>query len=146
LLSALREFVLVGEAQEPGNNLPQIDDPRFGIATARKSRTVRRTWLDTFDWRLFRAGLTLELIAGRGTAELVLTGRDGELVASEPGGAANGSLPIRWPSLIDQLPPGPLRDRLERLARRLRFRCTDILVWDTGQAVVTWRRNPGASI
>ena len=112
MLSVLREFVLVGEPQEPGNNLPQIDDPRFGIATTSKSRTVRRTWLDTFDWRLFRAGLTLELLAGRGTAELVLTGRDGELVATEPTGTGNGSRPIRWPSRLDQLPPGPLRECL----------------------------------
>jgi CHAD domain-containing protein len=112
LLSALREFVLVGEAQEPGNNLPQIDDPRFGIATTSKSRTVRRTWLDTFDWRLFRAGLTLELLASRGTAELVLTGRDGERVATEPTSTGNGSRPIRWPSRIDKLPAGPLRERL----------------------------------
>jgi CHAD domain-containing protein len=112
LLSALREFVLVGEPQEPGNNLPQIDDPRFGIATTSKSRTVRRTWLDTFDWRLFRAGLTLELLTGRGTAELVLTGRDGELVATEPIGTGNGSRPIRWPSRLDHLPPGPLRECL----------------------------------
>ena len=29
-----------------------------------------------------------------------------------------------------------MRDRLERLARRLGFRCTDILVWDTGHVVV----------
>jgi CHAD domain-containing protein len=112
LLSALREFVLVGEAQEPGDNLPQIDDPRFGIATTSKSRTVRRTWLDTFDWRLFRAGLTLELLAGRGTAELVLTGRDGELVATEPTGTGNGSSPIRWPGRLDRLPAGPLRECL----------------------------------
>lgn len=112
LLSALREFVLVGAAQEPGNSLPQIDDPRFGIATAHKSRTVRRTWLDTFDWRLFRAGLTLELLTSRGTAELVLTGRDGELVATEPTGTSNGSRPIRWPSRVDQLPAGPLREHL----------------------------------
>ncbi len=29
------------------------------------------------------------------------------------------------------LPPGPLRDRLEAAARRLRFRYTDLLVWNT---------------
>jgi Zn-dependent protease with chaperone function len=29
------------------------------------------------------------------------------------------------------LPAGPLRDRLEASARRLRFRCGDILLWDT---------------
>jgi CHAD domain-containing protein len=114
LLSALREFVLVGEAQEPGNGLPRLDDSRFGVASAHKSRTVRRTWLDTFDWRLFRAGLTLELLVGRGTAELVLTGRDGELVATEATGPgnSNGSRPLRWPGRLDQLPAGPLREHL----------------------------------
>ncbi len=29
------------------------------------------------------------------------------------------------------LPPGPTRDRLEALARRLHFRCTDFLLWPT---------------
>jgi CHAD domain-containing protein len=108
LLTALREFVLVSESGAPGQEIPRIDDPRFGIASGSKSRTVRRTWLDTFDWRLFRAGLTLELMAGRGTAELVLTGRDGERVVSTPTGDAR----IRWPCLIDQLPVGPLREQL----------------------------------
>ena len=41
---------------------------------------------------------------------------------------------LAWPTR--PLPPGPLRDRLERLARRFGFRCTDILVWDTGHVVV----------
>jgi Zn-dependent protease with chaperone function len=29
------------------------------------------------------------------------------------------------------LPPGPMRDRLERCARRLHFRCSNILLWNT---------------
>ena len=41
---------------------------------------------------------------------------------------------LSWPTR--PLPAGPLRDRLERVAARFRFRCTDILVWDTGGAVV----------
>ncbi|CAN5733240.1 hypothetical protein BH23PLA1_BH23PLA1_07300 [soil metagenome] len=41
---------------------------------------------------------------------------------------------LSWPAR--SLPPGPLRDRLERLSSRLGFRCTDILVWDTGGAIV----------
>lgn len=41
---------------------------------------------------------------------------------------------LAWPSR--PLPPGPLRDRLERLASRFGFRCTDILVQDTGLSVV----------
>ena len=41
---------------------------------------------------------------------------------------------LAWPSR--PLPRGPLRDRLERLASRFGFRCTDILVQDTGLSVV----------
>ncbi len=41
---------------------------------------------------------------------------------------------LSWPT--NPLPPGPLRDRLERLAARFGFRCTDILVWDTDGLVV----------
>jgi STE24 endopeptidase len=41
---------------------------------------------------------------------------------------------LAWPTR--RLQTGPLRNRLERLAGRLGFRCTDILVWDTGQVVV----------
>ena len=41
---------------------------------------------------------------------------------------------LSWPTR--SLPPGPLRDRLERVARRFGFRCTDILVWDTDGALV----------
>jgi STE24 endopeptidase len=41
---------------------------------------------------------------------------------------------LAWPTR--PLAPGPLRDRLEHLARRHGFRCTDILVWDTGHVLV----------
>src|SRR5690348_17959633 len=80
--------------------------PRFSVLPGR-SRTVRRTWLDTFDWRLHRAGLTLEHIAGRGPAELVLQGAAGERITA----AANGA---HWPAPAGALPDGPLPDRLAR--------------------------------
>src|SRR4029077_1449988 len=32
---------------------------------------------------------------------------------------------------LKPLPPGPTRDRLERCAVRLRFRCSNILLWNT---------------
>jgi Zn-dependent protease with chaperone function len=32
---------------------------------------------------------------------------------------------------LKPMPPGPLRDRLEASARRLRFRCSNILLWNT---------------
>lgn len=40
---------------------------------------------------------------------------------------------LAWPTR--PLPAGPLRSRLERLAGRLGFRYTDILIWDTGHTV-----------
>ncbi len=111
--NSLREFMLVGDATA---DIPQIADGRFGFADGGKTRTLRRTWLDTFDWRLFLAGLTLELRAGRGTAELILTGRDGELIAAERTGAQSAPRASewqpRWPCTADGLPLGPLREHL----------------------------------
>ena len=132
MLTDVREFVLLGDPPGANGDVPRIDDPRFSMAAAGKSSTVRRTWIDTFDWRLFRAGLTLELLVGRGTSELVVTGRDGELVATEltappttGRAAANGRSSargdgsgqlaerrVRWPSLVQDLPVGALRERL----------------------------------
>jgi CHAD domain-containing protein len=115
LLNAVREvveFVLAPGEGSPSDRLPQISDPRFCVATAGRARTVRRIWLDTFDWRLFRAGLTLECLSARGSTELVLTARDGELVAAEdtiPAGR------LRWPARIEQLPLGPLREQLSQV-------------------------------
>ncbi len=108
--TALREFVL------DGGGLPESDadlvalGPRLRWRGGGRARTIRRTWLDTFDWRLYRAGLTLELATGRGTAGLTLTGRDGAVVAAQPAGPA-GSRP-RWPAALGALPVGPLRERL----------------------------------
>jgi CHAD domain-containing protein len=94
-------------------------DSGYVLEAGARRTTVRRTWLDTFDWRLYRAGLTLEQVTGRGTAELRLTGRDGTLLAAErlrP--AARGSqdgqggrVP-RWPALLAAVPPGPLAEEL----------------------------------
>jgi CHAD domain-containing protein len=118
LLNAVREFVLVqgDDAPTPDGRalqlaLPPLADPRFRLVSGAPSQRLRRTWLDTFDWRLFRAGLTLELSADRRAAELVLTGRDGELVALEP-----VTEPFRWPCLIEELPAGPLSAHLAPVA------------------------------
>ena len=111
LLTAAREFVLADGAPASADGLPPLEDPRFGVAGQGRSRALRRVWLDTFDWRLFRAGLTMEHQSGRGTAELLLTGRDGEIAAAHQ---APGRL--RWPCLIDDLPAGPLREHLTPVA------------------------------
>ena len=41
---------------------------------------------------------------------------------------------LAWPTR--SLPAGPLRNRLERAARRVGFRFNDLLVWDTGHMMV----------
>ncbi len=79
-------------------------DPSFTLSSGRQ-RSVKRTWLDTFDWRLHHAGLALEQVSGGARTELTLTGEGGERIAVEQ---QNG----RWPGLLDRIAPGPVRDRL----------------------------------
>jgi CHAD domain-containing protein len=79
--------------------------PRFAVQRTGRSRTVRRAWLDTFDWRLHRAGFTLEYVTGGRPAELVLTGPAGDVVTQR-------ASRLSWPALAGDLPAGPVRDRL----------------------------------
>jgi CHAD domain-containing protein len=104
----LHNFAYMNAEQPVPEVVREALAPRFSVVPARRTRTLRRTWLDTFDWRLHRAGLTLECVAGRGPAELVLSGTAGERITA----AANGT---RWPALAEALPSGPLRDRLKGL-------------------------------
>ena len=71
----------------------------------------RRRWLDTFDWRLYRAGLMLEFEQARRGGRLLLSRTDGTLQAEQP---VTG-WPPRRPAL--DLPPGPVRDRIMVLIR-----------------------------
>ena len=111
----MRQFVLGGDGQEV-SGVPELPGSAFAVSGMTRSATVRRVWLDTFDWRLYRSGLTLEQISGRGSTEIVLTGRDGAVLADHQvrrsGAAGNGSRRPAWPGTLEVLPPGPLRDRL----------------------------------
>ncbi len=69
------------------------------------SGTHRRTWLDTFDWRLYRAGLILVFEQARRGGRLLLSRADGTPQAEQ----AVTSWPRRPP--LD-LPEGPVRDRI----------------------------------
>jgi len=108
-----REFVLADAAGAGSDVLQALTaaaEDSLGWANGGAPRSRRRTWLDTFDWRLYRAGLTLEQVMSGSNAELVLTGRDGAVLAAE-------RLPAdwkpSWPRLAADLPAGPLQDALE---------------------------------
>ncbi len=102
----MQTFSRVVELAADGAVQPSEDDvlaalaPRFALGAAGRPRTLRRTWLDTFDWRLHRAGLTLEYVTGPRPAELVLATAAGQV--SQPAGR------LTWPALVQDLPPGPV--------------------------------------
>jgi CHAD domain-containing protein len=108
LQSVLRQFVVNrDDGAEPGEFL-SLPGSAFAISEAVRSASLRRLWLDTFDWRLYRSGLTLEQISRRGTTDLVLNGRDGAILATDH--RESGAL--KWPGRLEVLPLGPLRDHL----------------------------------
>jgi CHAD domain-containing protein len=90
---------------DPGGLLAYLDKRLPAIAEPATTRTY--TVLDTADRRLRAAGVDLDLEAGRSGARLVLR---------EHGGRAPLVADVRRPRrnryLVDDLPPGPLRDRL----------------------------------
>jgi CHAD domain-containing protein len=121
----LREFELDGGSREPaaGGGKNSAHDctsavlaalaPAFGAAAERGapgSGARQRTWLDTFDWRLYRAGLVLEYSRARRGGRLVLS-QDGSPQAEQP---VTGWRPRRR-CLAENLPAGPVRDRIAKL-------------------------------
>jgi CHAD domain-containing protein len=98
-----------GAAQPSEDDVLAALAPRFALGRAGRSRTLRRTWLDTFDWRLHRAGLTLEYVTGPRPAELVLASAAGDL-ARQPAGR------LSWPALVPDLPPGPVTEVIRPVA------------------------------
>ncbi len=116
--TGLLDYVLDGSAASAPDGLLAAAGALLAGAPDGRAEVLRRTWLDTFDWRLYRAGLTLEQVRRRGATELTLTGRDGEVIAaqqlaSRPGGHGAKA---RWPCLASELPPGPLAERVEPVA------------------------------
>jgi hypothetical protein len=63
----------------PGGSEPVLDvlATRFAVAPG-SSRVVRRMWLDTFDWRLHKAGWTLEYAESGADRTLAVRTRDGD--------------------------------------------------------------------
>jgi CHAD domain-containing protein len=86
----------------------------FGVVPDRGGRPAaarRRSWLDTFDWRLNRAGLTLEYAGRPGGGELLLSGDAANPALTQP---VNGWQAAR-PHLAHELPDGPVTSRIGEL-------------------------------
>src|ERR1700747_1484733 len=74
--------------------------PKFALVTG-PEQTVSHTWLDTFDWRLHAAGISLEYLD------------DGPLIMQFPDGSRlQGPRAKKWPALLHELPAGRLRNAL----------------------------------
>jgi len=71
----------------------------------------RTTWLDTFDWRLYKAGLILEYVPGRGGGELRLSGGTGA-----PATQLVTGWQVARPHLAAGLAAGPVSARIAGLA------------------------------
>jgi CHAD domain-containing protein len=96
-LEALAAEFAIAAAEERGNAAAER-----GAGAAGADR--RTTWLDTFDWRLDKAGLTLEYVARRAGSELRLTGRTADQDATQ---LVTGWQAAR-PHLLADLAAGPV--------------------------------------
>ena len=100
-LEALAAEFAIAAAEERGNA-----GAERGASTPVADR--RTTWLDTFDWRLHKAGLTLEYVPGRGGSELRLAGRTADQEATQ---LVTGWQAAR-PHLLADLAGGPVGIRI----------------------------------
>ena len=75
--------------------------PGFALA-AGPEKAVSHTWLDTFDWRLHSAGISLEYVDG---GPLIIQFPDGARLQAPLAG-------VKWPAQVHDLPAGLLRDAL----------------------------------
>jgi CHAD domain-containing protein len=78
--------------------------PKFTLAGGSES-TMSHTWLDTFDWRLHTAGISLHYAEG---GPLVLQLSNGARWQAPTAG-------VKWPAHAHDLPAGPIRDVLAPL-------------------------------
>ena len=120
MLVADREYVAAGGAADidravqkalaraagrPGKHAGVVADP---------ASSIRRTWFDTFDWRLHRAGFALERTErsrATATGQLTLTTGNDVVTVAAPVHAQTGAR-VAYP-LDAVVPAGPMRSLLE---------------------------------
>jgi CHAD domain-containing protein len=79
--------------------------PRFTVVAGEQAAVSRTTWLDTFDWRLHSAGISLQYADG---GPLIMQFPDGARLQAPLTG-------VKWPAQAHDLPTGPIRDALAPL-------------------------------
>ena len=99
---------MIGGAVPTVEGVRESIGPRFDLAVG-ATRRRRQTWLDTADWRLYRKGITCELLNTSSAAMLVLHGPNDE--RRECLLPAGTQAPLR----LEHVPDGLLRDRLSPL-------------------------------
>jgi len=104
----------------------------LGTLEAGTPRTQRRTYLDSFDWRLHRAGWLLEAVAGRRPLLRLLPLDGGGAIAAHRGPA------VRF---ARELPAGALRERLEPVLEPRAL--LEIAVADVTRTPLTLLGEPG---
>jgi hypothetical protein len=77
------DFVLAGDGRPIEDVVRTAIAPRYTVAPDGLPRRLRLTWLDTFDWRLYHAGLTLRHNVGSRVSDYTLTGDDGEQITAD---------------------------------------------------------------
>jgi CHAD domain-containing protein len=98
-----RGELLFAPSSDPGEVLAVLSS-RYSVV-AEVAEVAQWTYLDTVDWRLHNAGMTLR-DSRRGTAaELVLSTRSGARIAAP-------SRVRTWPQRVDTLPSSTVRDHL----------------------------------
>src|SRR5271170_5825475 len=103
-----------GNGSNPVSAVLDVLGETFGVVAepgAPGSGARQHTWLDTFDWRLNRAGLVLEYEHLRQGGRLRLS-KDDVVQAEQPVTGWRSSRP----RLAEDLPAGPVRDQILKLA------------------------------
>ena len=108
-MNSSRVFQPIDEGQFDLEAIVAALSARFAVVPGAK-RSVRRARLDTFDRRLYAAGLTLEHQTVASGERLVLSHLDGSATAAVP------VTKLRWPALADILPASPVKDAVVPVA------------------------------
>lgn len=98
-----RQEMLFAASTDPGEVFAVLSSRYTAVADPRSSATW--TCLDSADWGLHRAGLTLRAWHSGRRRELVLDTASGERLSAPAG-------PGPWPRLVAAIPASPLRDRI----------------------------------